>query len=500
MDPRPGWTRRDLLRQAALALPALAAFPALALQQPAPAAPGDPRKAARPRRVLVIGAGLAGLAAAYELDAAGHDVTVLEARTRPGGRVHTLRSPFADGLYADAGAISFSASHHIQRYIAAFQLPVEPFRGGSVARVFHLRGRRFEAGRDRPTPWPFELPAAERELGFGPMLRRYFAPGIAIGDPSQPGFRLDGLERYDRQTVAEFLAEQGASPEAVALLSAAVPFGYGWQSGSALHRLLSDLALFFAVNPSGQVFTGGSGILPDAFARALRDHIHYGAAVVRIVQEADGVRAVYRQAGAEVSLAADRLILAVPGPALRRIEIGPALPPRKQQILDQLAYTPVTRVFLQVRRRFWEESGHGGSAFTDLPIQLVTEQPLAQSAVQGPRCVLEAHVKGPEAERLAALDPAAQQAFAIEHLEKVHPGIGRWIEGGTTVAWGASDPWAGGAYAEWKPGQLTGWLPDLAAPEGRLHFAGEHTSLLGRTMEGALESGNRAAREVAGAL
>src|SRR6187549_1407319 len=95
-------TRRDLLKHAALTLPALAGLSGL----PGPALATD-SAAGKPRKVIVVGAGLAGLAAAYELVQLGHDVTVLEARTRPGGRVHTLRSPFADGLYAEAGAISY---------------------------------------------------------------------------------------------------------------------------------------------------------------------------------------------------------------------------------------------------------------------------------------------------------------------------------------------------------------------------------------------------------
>src|ERR671938_180405 len=75
----------------------------------------------RPKRVVVLGAGLAGLSAAYQLTRAGHDVTILEARTRAGGRVHTLREPFADNLHAEAGAMFVPESHHlVMRYIRLF--------------------------------------------------------------------------------------------------------------------------------------------------------------------------------------------------------------------------------------------------------------------------------------------------------------------------------------------------------------------------------------------
>ena len=80
--------------------------------------------------------------------------------------------------------------------------------------------------------------------------------------------------------------------------------------------------------------------------------------------------------------------------------------------------------------------------------------------------------------------------FALEHMEKVPPGLRRYVEGGTSKFWGH------GAYSQFAPGQMTSWLPLAARPEGRLHFAGEHTSRLAGLMEGALESGQRAAQEV----
>ena len=102
-------TRRSFLKHAAWTAPALAALPRLASpEEPAAAKPGVP-----PRKVIVVGAGHAGLGAAYELVQSGHDVTVLEASHRPGGRIWTLREPFADGLYAEAGAVNYGASFRL---------------------------------------------------------------------------------------------------------------------------------------------------------------------------------------------------------------------------------------------------------------------------------------------------------------------------------------------------------------------------------------------------
>src|SRR3954466_12212878 len=130
-------SRRTFLKQSLSAAVALAAKPLLA-SSPAPLSPKQ--------RVLVVGAGLAGLAAAYELTQAGHDVTVLEARSRAGGRVQTLREPFADGLHAEAGAMFIPDSHDLtMHYIKLFRIPLQLIPHKKRAINFYLRGRRFSA-------------------------------------------------------------------------------------------------------------------------------------------------------------------------------------------------------------------------------------------------------------------------------------------------------------------------------------------------------------------
>jgi monoamine oxidase len=497
MTHRPGLTRRSFLKHAAWTAPALAILPRLAtaaaVETSAAARPGVP-----PRKVIVVGAGLAGLAAAWELVQSGHDVTVLEASHRPGGRVWTLREPFADGLYAEAGAINFAASfHQANRYAEAFNLkvvnpkpPAKPLGG-----VEYLEGRRVEITSQNPE-WPIELSPAEKGLGLFGMYQKYFFPTAReMGDPTDPAWRLDQWTKYDQMSLAEFLRSQGASEGAIKLMAANVPFGYGWNEVSALHRLISDVALFPVDKPTPpRFFEGGSDRLPDAFARNLRERTWYRAPVTKIQQDDGKVRVVFQHLGNEQALDADYVVVAAPVPALRNIQFTPELPAARRQILTGLEYTPVTRIYVQTRRRYWAERGFGGQSGTDLPIQLVNEQPAIRADDQT-RGILECHMKGPDAVRIGALDEAAQIAFAVENLEKLHPGIKDYVEGGTSVSW-HEDPWIGGGYAWWKPTQFASWMPELAKAEGRLHFAGEHTSALARTQEGALESGNRAAREV----
>lgn len=497
-------TRRAFLQRAALSLPAFSALKSLSFAAEPPPQPGPaiaqlpPPPAAGRKKVIVVGAGMAGLTAAYELVNWGHDVTLLEAQNRVGGRVLTLRTPFADGLYAEAGAIDFTPSaRNLRHYVKLFNLTTTtPRFFPQLKTPFHLRGQRYLDAEGLKTQWPYKLNAGEQGLELMEYFQKYIGHAAdSLGDPTSADWDVQRFKHLDQLTLADYMKSQGASDEGVEFFSHMVNVGYGWRTGSALHRLASDFALF---NRGGQrtlFLEGGTDVLPRAFARYLRDQILYGAALTRVVQENGKVRAVFRQAGSEQTIEGDYLICTAPCPAVKRVEFTPALPAAKRQIFDQLEYAPVTRIFLQTRKRFWIEAGETGNGVTDLPILLVAEQPVARPNDLGPRGILEAHIRGEDALPVGALDLDRQIAFAAEHMEKFHPGLGKHLEVGTAYSW-HTDPWAGGGYPWWKPGQLTSWVPELAKPEGRVFFAGEHTSHLGRTLEGAVLSGNRAAREV----
>ena len=161
--------RRDFLKQTAVAA---AMLPASRLRRFTFSQERLERHGAA-KRVLVVGAGLAGLSAAFELTQAGHDVTVLEARTRPGGRVHTLRDPFADGLYAEAGAARIPNHHHFTlKYAELFGLTLDPFAPPDVPSVYHVRGQRIRVTPGQKVDWPYDLTAEERALGVNGMREK----------------------------------------------------------------------------------------------------------------------------------------------------------------------------------------------------------------------------------------------------------------------------------------------------------------------------------------
>ena len=127
---------------------------------------GLPRWEGRPKRVVIVGAGMAGLVAAWELARAGHEPIVLEARARVGGRVHTLREPFTDGLYAEVGAMRIPRTHDLTlAYCERFGLRLTPFTMSNPQAYVHLGGRRWRLGEVQPTPACLPFTLADGECG-----------------------------------------------------------------------------------------------------------------------------------------------------------------------------------------------------------------------------------------------------------------------------------------------------------------------------------------------
>jgi monoamine oxidase len=445
------------------------------------------------RKVIIVGAGLAGLSAAYELIRAGHDVTVLEAQARAGGRVFTLRAPFSDNLYAEAGAMFIPDSHDLTlHYVKEFELPLEPRVTPNLSSVSYVRGKRFvssEGVRQEPL---FNLTPEEQQLGLGGLWEKCNPDSIyqELGNPADPNWSV--VKKYDQISYHDFLRSRGVSEEAVSLMT------YGgndlWGDGYASVSALTQLRDSFHLRNSGEEhkIKGGNDLLPKAFAIRLAENIRYGSPVVKVEHNDRNVRATFLQAGTYHSIEADHLVFAIPFSVLRRIEVSPRFTPEKQKAINELPYFSAARVSLQSRKRFWIAEGLNGFGRTDLPIALVFDMSSNQPGMRG---ILQSYLGGPRARQLAELKESERISFVLGHAEKLFPGIRENFEVGVSKCWD-EDEWARGASSWYKPGQMSELWPHIARPEGRIHFAGEHTSAWIRWMQGALHSGNRVAREV----
>jgi monoamine oxidase len=485
--------RREFLGHAALAA---ASLPACSSLNAGAGHHAPLVRTRRPRKVIVLGAGLAGLAAGFELTQAGHDVTILEARARPGGRVQTLRESFSGGLRAEAGAIFIPNNHQLTlKYTKLFKLSLEPATPLFEARLFYVRGRRVVANWGVDVEWPYDLTPVERKLGRLGMWQEYISSGLGrLGDVTTAGWPADRrLDALDRMSASEFLRSQGASEAAVALLRVGYLdlIGDGVDSYSAL-LMLRHLALRqteayrFAIRD-------GTDTLPKAFAERLAARIRYESPVVSIEPGETSATVVVGRHDQHQRLTADHIICTIPFSVLRHIDVSPPFSVRKTAAIAQLPYTSITRVYLEFRRKAaWTTDNLYITAATDLPIKWVFEHTLNQPGLRG---ILEAQAAGAEGRRLTRMSDGDRILFALSQLEQIFPGIREDFEHGASKSWD-DDPWARGAFAYFRPGQMLSLLPHIARPEGRVHFAGEHTSPWSGWMQGALESGLRAAREI----
>lgn len=453
---------------------------------------GSIKLAGQPQNVVVLGGGLAGLAAAFELKKIGHSVTILEARKFPGGRVQTIRD-FASGQYAEAGAISFPPSHEFTfGYANDFGLPLRPaFRAG-VDSIANIRGNQFRISSTGATNIPFQLTAQERAAGVFGMISLYLESYMSeVGNPRKPSWPPADLSAIDAVSLKHLLADLGASDGAIDIIAASQLglLGFGLDSFSAMDGVVTEAiasdAVFYEI-------IDGNDQLASVLKKKVKKQFRKASVVTRIEQHESGVTVTFTNADGIQTIEADRVICAIPFPVLKDIEVFPAFPADKQVAINELKLTPVTRTYLQFRTRVWEQSALSGYGLSDLPIQNTYSPTLTQEGKQG---ILTSYTGGQRALDLGAMSENDRQSYVLRQMGHLFSGLDSQYTGGTSQIWHL-DPWARGAFTYFEPGQMATLLPIAQRPEGRIHFAGEHTSAWHGWMNGALESGNRAAEEV----
>ena len=433
--------------------------------------------------VVVVGAGLAGLAAAVTLARAGTEVRVLEAERRVGGRVLTVRAPFDDGLHAEAGGEFVDGGHQILHdFLQAYDLKLVPIPSGQ--RLFRFDGTllRGESLSDL---------GAEAAQDDQTIARETARLASRIGDTERPWMSAADLDRHSVGTWLDDLnlgriartyqqiwrtVDYGAAPERLSLLQ--------YARDERLWQRAPDLM-------SGRV-KGGMDRLPTAMAAELGVHVVLGAPVTAIHQDDRAVFVTYERDGTVFTLRARYAVLAIPPPTLRRVEFDPPFERFRQDTVAGLEMGRITKLLVQTRRRFWEDQGLTGRAFTDGLLQAMYETTAGQS---GDRAVLTVYTADQTADTLAAMSDRERHAVVVSELERLYPGCAAEIERTVTVAWRLAPP-VSGAYSHFRPGDVTRFGPRLAEPIGRLHLAGEHTDQWQATMNGALASGVRAAGEI----
>jgi monoamine oxidase len=272
------------------------------------------------KKVIIVGAGLAGLSAGYELKRAGHTPVILEAQQRVGGRVYTLRDPFTEGLYAEVGAMRIPRAHSLtMAYIEKFGLKTDDFTMDNSNAYYYIGGHKMRASEAHADPSLMGFEVAPNEVGktSGQMYMQALQPLLDMLEKEGDAAWEEIVAKYDQYSTREFLELNGWSEGMIEM------FGLLANQESVMNS--SFLELFR--EDSGNYYTnmieiqGGTDRLPHAFLPELKDNIRFGAKMIAMDQSPDGVTIHYQTHAGKFTESGDYAIITVPFPVLRHVEV-----------------------------------------------------------------------------------------------------------------------------------------------------------------------------------
>ena len=430
--------------------------------------------------VVVAGAGLAGLAAARELEARGAAVTLVEARDRVGGRVWTIRDGFASRQHAEAGAdLIEGEQEHVQALAHELDLDtVRILRSGFGYYGPDARGRR-RLHRHADT-FGHAAQALAREIHEFRLAEMRWDSAIAMRLAQRSAADWLKSRRSPIDLWSGVRAFRGfflADPEDLSLLPLVEQFAAGGTPGQGHIFRIRD----------------GNDRLATEMARRLRGRTLLSTIVRRIRQGSDRVTVTLEGASGQRSeLEASFVVCGLPASTLRDVTFEPALPDPAHQAIRGLRYGCATRVLVQFDRRFWNRRGRPRAFATDLPAGAFWD---ANEHQRGRPGILSFLAGGFASGELQQVLRGEGQGGLLRQISWLGPPS--TILASRVVVW-EEDPWARGGYAFFDPAFDPLWRAWLARPAGRVAFAGEHTSVRWQGyMNGAVESGLRAAAEIA---
>ena len=460
--------------------------------------------------VIVLGAGLAGMLAAYELRKAGYSVKILEYQARAGGRDWSLRGgdtytelggatqnvAFQPGNYLNPGPWRIPHHHRtLLHYCKAFGVTLEPFIQFNHNTFVHSS----QAFGGKPVR--FNAAAADFEGNIAELLAK------SINQKALD----EAVTAEDRERLLEALRGWGMLDKDfkyTAGLRSASHRGYDRPPGggvngapipSALYNLhdvldpqvWTSMAFFMNHEMQTTMFqpVGGMDMIGKAFAKQIEGLVTQNAKVTKIAQDAKGVTVSYQdtQTGVAKTEKADWCVCTIPLSVLSQIDTQ--LTDEMKAAIQAVPYSGQVKIGLEMKRRFWEEDDYiyGGHSFTDQEIGLVS-YPNNNLFKDGPAVLLGAFARDLGAFRLAGMTPEQRIEAALAQGSVFHPeSYRKEFLSGASVAW-SRVPWTLGCCARWNEDTRKEHYQTLVAMDRRIVLAGEHASYVGCWMEGALLS------------
>lgn len=547
---------------------------------------GFPDPKGKKKDVLVIGAGMAGMVSASILKETGHNVTIVEANTRVGGRVKTFRNSNEkrywedESLYAEAGAMRLPDFHYmVMEYCKQLEVPLEPFYYVPVDEKQALQNEKEDYKRTSDT-FPektrnsfiyanykhiLQSVYSEKGANINELLDYHLQANI---DPKSDNLDenqtatvlLDNalqplkqfiainpeknwpvlIEKLGEYSMRRFLKEYtNYSENAIEMIGVLQNLesrmSYDFIQSFIEANIIKDDTVFWQVK-------GGTDVITESFYKAhdLAKITHLDTRVtdlymrdgkVRISTEVEIEReaSYYENLGFAThenpvsKMEFDEVIVTIPFSAFRMVHVWPKFKQEKRKAIRELHYDAATKVLIEFKERWWEKAPYnivGGGTITDLPNRFIY-YPSQDIGKDGHGLMLACYCWADDARKWDSMSHKDRYIYALENIAIAHapddkkeqeriiglsvfdknaPDDSNYVDGikgAATVSW-MQNPYAFGEAAIFSPGQLNLLQGAIEEPEwdGKAHFAGEHTSLKHAWIEGAIESGIRAALEV----
>lgn len=448
-------------------------------------------------RIVIVGAGIAGLNAAYRLKQAGYHAEVYEAAHRIGGRMYTVKDVLGAGLTTNLGG-EFVDSNHLEIQALSKEFGVELLNRDALSESI-LRTSYFFDGNNYTETQIVEA--------FRPLATKIQTDYSSIGNDGKVDFQHEAnATDLDRISIAEYLQKNEMNGWLRRLLDVAYQTEYGLDTDrqSALNLITligTDLTQGFKLfgdSDERYLIKGGSQVIVNELAKRLPEEIKLEHRLEAIKSQGNKFILTFAKPNSVVDIDADFVVMTIPFSILRNVDIKVEMPPFKLKAIKEQGYGTNAKVIVGFNSRFWRQQGFNGEAYTDLKFQVSWDNTQLQPGQTGGITFFSGGTPGLN---VKIGTDAAQADHLMLGMEKVFPGISATRNGKVSRFDWPSYPLTLGSYSCYLPGQWTTIANSQIVPVGNMFFAGEHCSYSFQGyMNGGAETGKRATKSLLAVL